>query len=71
MCFLCSTGAADCVAFLLKRNASVNLRDKIGITALHLAARNGYVHLAVKTVIFLIIRPLSDQLRKQPLVHLL
>ena len=38
-----STGAADCVHYLLKRNASVNIQDKIGITPLHLAARNGSV----------------------------
>ena len=36
-----STGSADSVGVLLKRGANVNLQDKIGVTALHLAARNG------------------------------
>ena len=36
-----SIGAADCVGYLLKKGASVNVQDKVGITALHLAARNG------------------------------
>ena len=36
-----STGSADTVGVLLKRGANVNLQDKIGVTALHLAARNG------------------------------
>lgn len=36
-----STGAADCVGYLLRKGASVDIQDKVGITALHLAARNG------------------------------
>ena len=36
-----STGAADCVGYLLRKGASVDVQDKVGITALHLAARNG------------------------------
>ena len=36
-----STGSADSVGVLLKRGANANLQDKIGVTALHLAARNG------------------------------
>lgn len=41
MYIMSSTGAADSLGCLLKRGANVNLQDKIGVTALHLAARNG------------------------------
>ena len=36
-----STAATDCVGYLLRKGASVDVQDKVGITALHLAARNG------------------------------
>lgn len=39
--FFTSTGAVDCLVFLIKKGANVNLQDKIGVTPLHLAARNG------------------------------
>lgn len=39
--FVHSTGSADCLTILLKKGALVNVQDKIGVTPLHLASRNG------------------------------
>lgn len=36
-----STGSADCLSLLVRKGALVNVQDKIGVTPLHLAARNG------------------------------
>ena len=43
-----STGAADCLTLLLKKGALANIQDKIGVTPLHLAARNGYALSTIK-----------------------
>ena len=39
--YLYSTGAIDTLSFLIKRGAVINVIDRIGVTPLHLAARNG------------------------------
>ena len=38
--YLYSTGAIDTLSFLIKRGAVINVIDRIGVTPLHLAARN-------------------------------
>ena len=42
--YACSCGSYDCLLILLMKGMNVNQQDVSGCTPLHLAARNGWVH---------------------------